>query len=46
MAALITVDHSSWGSCMAANGADSMASITLDNNEALCDDEPIAWRGG
>lgn len=31
---------------MADSGADSMASITLDNNEALCDDEPMAWRGG
>lgn len=38
----MTVDHSSCGSCMAANGADSMASITLDNNEALYDDEPMA----
>ena len=42
VAVLITVDHSSCGSCIAASGADSMASITLDNSEALCDEEPMA----
>ena len=42
VAAFMTVDHSSCGSCMAASGADSMASIILDNNELFCDDEPMA----